>query len=273
MKLWISISLSLFLFSIEKGKASCDFNESLKSVYSLSGPVTIALKELELLKSKKLKGLSVFHPITDDEFEGEFLPGGIFLSREYLSKMKESLIFLDESRELSRMLKGVKGITLEEIQTRGLTPLQVTELVVQKMKKYLSGCDSELLKFQNKSKALAKEILSKLPVKLTAVFYLGQIRPPRVPDMAIVNDGVVKWLKDSEKLKTYPSTLAYVNWSAKIIQEMPENTLHIGVVDSGRVFKKEVSKINAKRINFTYPGSLIPGLSQQEAWLYLINSF
>lgn len=273
MKLWISISLSFLLTNISQGKASCDFNESLKTVYSLSGPVTVALKELELLKSKKLKGLSVFHPITADEFQGEILPGGIFLSREHLQKMKGSLIFLDESRELSRMLKSVEGISLEEIQTRGLTPLEVTEQVSKVLKKYLQNCEEKILKFQNKSRALASEILLKIPGDLTAVFYLGQIRPPRLPDMAMVNDGIVKWLKIEGRLKTYPSELAYVNWSAKIIQEMPKNTWHIGLVDSGRELKKEVKKLETKKLNFTYPGSLIPGLSQQEAWLYLLNSF
>ncbi len=273
MKLWISISLSFLLVTISEGRASCDFNESLKTIYSLSGPVTIALKELELLKSRKLKGLSVFHPITADEFKGEFLPGGIFLSREHLQKMKGSLIFLDESRELNRMLKSVEGMTLEEIKTRGLTPLEVTEQVSLVLKKYLQNCEDKILKLQNKSKALAAEILSKTPGNLTAIFYLGQIRPPRLPDMVMVNDGIVKWLKDEVKLKTYPSELAYVSWSAKIIQEMPKETWHIGIMDSGRELKKEVMKLEAKKLNFTYPGSLIPGLSQLEAWLYLINSF
>jgi hypothetical protein len=271
MNLWISISLSLLFLIPQRIEAECSFRDEDQSIYSLSGPVTVALKELKLLKLSHVKGVSIFHPIASDEFSGKLLPGGIFLSREVMKEMKGSLVFFDESRELGKILSSMKELKLREVKTRGLTPEEVTSLMIKELKAITKDCDKEFESFLLKSQKLSKEILSKAPKNFSAVFYLGELRNQKRPDLAMVNDGIVKWLKDQGKLKTYPSELAYVSWSAKIIHELPEETLHIGVIDSGGKMKKEFKKLDSRRINFTYPGSLIPGLSQQEAWLYLLN--
>lgn len=271
MNLWISISLSLLFLFTQKVEAGCSFKDKELNIYSLSGPVTVALKELGLLKLSNVKGVSVFHPVSSQEFSGKLLPGGIFLSREMMKEMKGSLVFFDESRELGKIFSSMKEIKLREIKTRGLTPEEVTNLMVKELEAITNDCEKELESFRLKSQKLSKEILSKTPKNFSAVFYLGELRNQKRPDLAMVNDGIVKWLKGQGKLKTYPSDLAYVSWSAKIIHELPEDTLHIGVADSGGKMEKEFKKIDSKRINFTYPGSLIPGLSQQEAWLYLFN--
>lgn len=272
MNLWISISLSLLFLVIQRVEAECRFKDKEQRLYSLSGPITVALKELKLLKLSNVKGISVFHPVSSDEFKGRFLPGGIFLSREVMKEMSGSLVFFDESRELKKILSSMKELKLREIKTRGITPEEVTTVMIKELKAITQDCEKEFENFKLKSQKLSQKILSRAPENFTAIFYLGKLRNKKVPDLAMVNDGIVKWIKNQGKLKTYPSELAYVSWSAKIMNDLPKDTLHIGIIDSGKKMEKEFKKLNSKRINFTYPGSLIPGLSQQEAWLYLLNS-
>ncbi len=87
----------------------------------------------------------------------------------------------------------------------------------------------------------------------------------------MVNDGVVKWLVDEELIKTYPAPLAYVNWSAKIMQGLPKDSYKVGIKDSGNSLEEKIEK-SAQIINLTYPGSLIPGSGQVEAMIYLFKN-
>lgn len=85
--------------------------------------------------------------------------------------------------------------------------------------------------------------------------------------MLMVNDGIVKWMKDEKLIETYPSELPYVNWSPKILNQLPKETYRVGLIDSGHSMETKLEKKN-KVINLTYPGALIPGRGQVDAMIY-----
>jgi len=250
---------------------ACDFAKNVNSVYSLSGPVTLVLKDLGLLKNKKLKGVSIFHPVSKKDFNGVFLPGGVFLSRETIKGFAGSLLFFDESRELSRMLAQFEGIQAVEIKTRTLTPPEVMQKMERELAPHLVGCSFAALSTKLNSR-LGE--LKKLAAKdATFLFFLGKIENNRLPELIMVQDGVVKWMIQQGVLKTYPSELPYVNWSAKILNSLPQNTIQVGLKDPGSVLEKEMSRSKGGNvINLTYPGALIPGSGQVEAMIYLYQN-
>lgn len=258
----------LFSFFFSLGFA-CDFSPEIKKVYSLSGTISLALRDLNLLSKPALKAVSVFHPIDKKDFKGEFLPGGVFLSHHSLTEMTEGVLFYDESRELTRILSKFKNIKAIEVKTRGLSPLQVSATAEKLLAPYTKGCALSQLSEELKSKL---EVLKKsVKTKESLLFFLGAIRQGKWPSLLMVNDGVVKWLKDEKIISTYPSELAYVNWAAKMIHEMPKNTFKIGIVDSGSEMKSQLEKKGAQ-MNLIYPGSLIPGTGQVEAMIYLFKN-
>lgn len=271
MNSWMKIILSFFLCLSGTAFGACGFKSEYRKVYSLAGPMTVVLKELNLLSRTELLGVSIFNPVSKDEFKGKFLPGGIFLAREMMEELKKSLVFFDEGRELSRLFNEVTDIKAVEIKTRGLSPEETVNLVADHLRLYTNGCESEILSLKEKSKKLSERILTKLGRKLRAIFLLGKIRNGKLPELVMVNDGIVKWLKEKGKLTTYPSELGYLNWSAKIMNELEVGTLKVGVEDSAGTMMKEIKKVSNDTYNFIYPGALVPGLSQQEAWLYLIE--
>jgi hypothetical protein len=268
----MKIILRLILF-ISGFAHACDFRSEITQVYSLSGPVTVALKNIGLLSSSKLKGISVFNPVSAGEFKGKFLPGGVFLSREMVEQLKNSLVFFDESRDLKKMFNSIQTVTSREIVSRGLSPQVVTELIITTLRPFTVSCESQFALFQAKSEKIGENILKRLPEKFSAVFLLGEIKADRLPELVIANDGIVKWLREKRKLATYPSDLAYVNWSSKIMNELPKTYLKIGIKDSGTKMIREIKKVDDKTFNLTYPGSLVPGVSQQEAWLYFLENY
>ena len=120
--------------------------------------------------------------------------------------------------------------------------------------------------------AIQIEILKRLPIGLSVVFYLGNFIGGRAPEMVMVNDGVVKWLIEEKKITTYPTELAYVNWSARILKSFPATTMHVAVKDSGRNGEQQIKRSSAG-MTLVYPGSLVPGLSQLEAFLSWAKTF
>lgn len=265
------IFLSLILLISFKSFAFCEFKPQVSKVVSLSGSTTVLFKELNLLNHKKLVGISIFNPVLAEEFPGKIYPGGIFLSREALTQMKGSLVFYDEGRELNKMFRSISGIEGEEIKTRNLTPSEALIATIKVVSNYLSGCEDRIQKLKEKMRALEKELLERIPSGLSVVFYLGEFRSGRVPEMVMANDGVVKWLREKKKIQTYPSSLPYVNWSSKLMGLLPENTLHVAIKDSGRSGEKEIKR-SSQKMTLIYPGSLVPGLTQMEALLYWARS-
>lgn len=266
MNSWIKIFLSFFVTS---SVFACSFKDS-RRIYSLSGPITVLAKELGLLNH--LKGISTFHPVSKSEFKGEMLPGGIFLSRSKLDEMKGAIIFYDQSQELTKTFKNVSGVEVIEVKTRGLTPEEVLGLTIKLLSPYLKDCEAKITEVKIKSEKLTIVLLKLIPRKLEAVFYIGEIRGSRVPEIAMVEDGIVKWLKRQELLVTYPSELAYVNWSAKVLSQLSHQTWHVGVKDTGGNLVMKVEKKASRQVNLYYPGALVPGITQQEAWIYLLQN-
>jgi hypothetical protein len=248
---------------------SCDFAKDVKSVYSLSGPVTLILKDLALLKNTKLKAVSVFHPVDKKDFAGAFLPGGVFLSHDTIKSLDGSVLFYDESRELNRIFSRYPAIKSVEIKTRSLTPLEVMLAMEQQLKPFLVGCDLGKLTTQLTKRL---EVLKKLTKKdSTILFFLGLIQNNKLPELVMVQDGVVKWMIQEKLIKSYPSELAYVNWSARIINNLPKDTFRVGLKDSGNSMELGIKK-NDHTINLTYPGAFIPGSGQVEAMIYLFEN-
>ena len=249
---------------------SCEFSSEVKSVYSLSGSMSLAFRDLGLLQSQKLKGVSVFHPIDRKVFKGAFLPGGVFLSHQTLSGLSGSFLFYDESRELTRILERYKEIKKIEVKTRNLTPLAVMKETESVLRSLVSGCDlTSLTTNLQKKLTRLKEILPKNKVLL---YFLGHVSESRTPDLLMVNDGIVKWLVQEKLVRTYASELSYVNWSSKVMQDLPKDSLRLGVKDSGSELISRVEK-KPQHINLTFPGALIPGTGQVDAMIYLFNNF
>lgn len=258
----IFLSLVFLSFNLQ---AACKFKADVKKVISLAGSSTVILKELGLLA--KVQGISVFNPIGPHEFSGKVYPGGIFLSHGSLSELENSVVFYDESRDLKKVLSSRSNIRAFEIRTRNLIPAEAVKVTLTALAPHLQNCEEQIKAVNLKVSALEEKLLTKLPATTNVVFYLGELRNHQAPEFVMVNDGVVKWLNEKKKIKTYPTTLAYVNWSSKLMRELPEDTLHVGIKDSGREMKKEIKK-SSRKMTLIYPGSLVPGVTQLEAFLY-----
>jgi hypothetical protein len=147
--------------------------------------------------------------------------------------------------------------------------VQAVEHTSVLLKPFLQNCDVKVVsqKLEQKLNSLKKMI----PAKSTLVFFLGGIIHNRLPELLMVNDGVVKWMIDQKLIKSYPSPLSYVNWSARILLEMPNETIRVGLKDSGSEMTQKVEK-HPTHTNLTFPGALIPGSGQVEAMIYLFEN-
>jgi hypothetical protein len=260
----MKILVSLFLlFSFPAG-AACRFNEKAQSVYSLSGPMSAVLEELGLLTSSNVKGLTIFYP-APSEFHGDTIPGGVFLSPGKLDEMKGSVIFYDSSQELEKVLKarGIRGVA---IATRKMTPSQVTNELIKTLRPFVQECDEKIKSFEQKVSQLEKTIREKMKRKWNVVFFLGEISGPKLPELVIANDGLSMWLRQEKLISTYPSELAYVNWSASVLNDLQDYKL-IGLKES------QLKKVSGEKLRMTlaYPGVLNPGIRQLEAWNYFLD--
>lgn len=262
-------SILIFLISFNV-KANCEFKKDVTKVTSLSGSMAVTLKELGLLSNPKMKGITIFAPIAKDEFKGKIFPGGIFLSQQALSQFDQEIVFFDEARELRRILNSRKSIVGREVTTRNLTPMQAIDSTLKVLAEFIVGCDQEIVTFKGKALAVENEILKLLSKPMHAIFYIGVIKNNRLPETIMANDGIVKWLREQNKLVTYPTNLAYVSWSAKVMKELESKTVHVGIKDPGQNNLRSFNK-NSNKISFEYPGSLVPGLTQLEAFLYLFQ--
>ena len=177
-----------FLFLSLPSFATCDFRSGIKKVVSFSGSTTVIFKELGLLS--KLNGISVFNPIGEKEFSGRVYPGGIFLAHSTLSELSGGVVFYDESRELSRIFSPLSSVQSREIKTRNLTPYEAHKKVVGVVSEFISGCEDKLSALDKKFKDIEEKLLQKIPNNLTVVFYIGEFKNSRRPEMVVVQDGV-----------------------------------------------------------------------------------
>lgn len=258
MRIFLKIFFVLFASS---AFADCSFRKEV-SVISLSGTTTVLFKHLGLLED--LKGISVFNPVSEEDYKGKVYPGGIFLSHKTLDEFKGHYIFFDESRELEKIFKS-KNLKTEEIITRNQTPTETIHSSLKKIIPLVEGCEKEIASIEALRISLENKIMNAIPLKKNVLFFLGEIKTGRLPEMVMANDGVVKWLREKGKISTYPSDLAYVNWSSKIMRDLSHMT-KLGILDPARENKKEFVGSN-----LSYPGSLVPGLSQLEAFAFLFG--
>lgn len=264
MKTW----LSFFIISFSSW-GSCGFNPEIKSIYSLSGSFTTALKEVGLHQSPKLKGISSFYQTQGSEFETQRIPGGSLLSPATARSFREGVVVFDESQETEKILRAfAKGVTLKKISTRNLTPIEVTELMIDVLKDLTSGCEAELARFQSTVRSVEKDILQKLPKDFKAVFFLGGFQSLSSPDLVMANDGFVKWLREKKKIETYPTELSYVSWSAKLLKEKMGDALRIGLVDSD---KADCIKKDQRKYTCHFPRALTPGIDQLRALDFILK--
>jgi hypothetical protein len=263
----IFVSFLLILISIE-ARAACTFKSEVKRVISLSGSMTVLMKNTGLIHDKKFYGISVFNPVDERTFKGKVFPGGLFISQSALQDFSGSIVFYDKGTQIKKILSSQKNISATvEVSTRDLLPMEVVERVISLAAPYVSGCDEAFDQFKFKSLALQNLLFKKIPPNFKVIFFMGAFRGENFPEFVISNDGVVKLLKTKKIIQSYPSDLAYVNWSARVMSELPKDTLFVAIADPGMKHRKEIKR-SSQRMTVTYPGALVPGHSQLEAFLY-----
>lgn len=263
----------LILFLSIQSALACKINTP---IVSLSGPVSYLLKEFKLTTDSNFKAVSSFHHFVQD-FNGQRIAGGIYLS---LKRMKELegepfTLFVDESQELQNRVSFLKSEikNLKEvhfIKTRNKDPFQVTKELLAVIDPYLSsGCG---YKVQNLRKDLARiELESErlvFPAGKSWLFYLGDKSPGNQNQTLLVNDSFNLIFKKKKNFKTYPSNLAYVSPSIKILRKMKKTSLEFGLAEYDKKELK-VEELRKDTFNLYQEGVLYPGLSQ----VYFIQNF
>lgn len=225
------------------------------------------LEELKLLED--VEAISVFHPVKNKDIKK--LAGGLFLRPQVFANKnsKKRIVFFDQSLEMRKNLSKVNGIELIEVFTRKLGAFSAFEVSSEILQNFLQDCKSEIKSIRTKVKTI-KAKLQNRKFKKTILFYLGQFSEfKKDPDLLIVGDGFVKDLKDIAKIKTYPSPLEYVPWSAKIMKSMPKNTLAIGITDA--TLERSYTQVGKDKFNLKFRGALSPGIRQVYLLEYLIG--
>ena len=241
----------------------CHLSPKYPGYVSLAAPISSLLEELELLGDPLLKAVSVFHSLereTSDKNDFQ-LAGGIFLSPKTMERHKNAVIFFDESRELARSLKQNKVKAAVEISTRALNPFEANAVAVKALAPYLEGCGPRLQKLLAYEKLVQTKLKKMKFGNSPYIFFLGEIKKgQRPPELLIVNDGFVKYLKEELLMKTYPGELAYLSWSQKVLRSM-RPFLAFGVVE-GESKALKIEQVSQGEFNLRMKGILSPGLGQ-----------
>lgn len=238
---------------------SCDAKAcSLKTdIVSLSGPITMLMEELNLLEDKKLAAISHFHPI-QKKTNARALKGGLFLSLRELKKYNHHLFFVDKSVEFERMLERSKISNVVTLNTRGIGSIEATELSLNKLAPFLSGCDKRVNTLRARLAELIATLKEQKPKKM--IFYLGS-KKNKKPEYIMARDGFVLDLMTYSKLQSFESSLHYVLWSQKELKKY-SNYIEIGIVHNAKETKLKISMYSPRNCDVSYPGVLIPGISQ-----------
>lgn len=234
-------------------------------VVNLSGSLTMIMDEIGLLDDPKLRAVSSYY-INESKARShtvDLLMGGIFLSPKIMKKYKKAFFLIDESKELRQQFQKL-NLKNEILKTRGLTPIQAIKASFNLLEKVSQGCTKRmkaLLKAVDKQVADIKKVKWD---KERIFFFLGSMKAG-FPQMLMVNDGFVKYLRDKFGLKTYPSTVAYSGWSQKKIEQIhDENTIYMGLVADSDLHESSYDfkhlRKNEWDANARY--LLVPGLGQ-----------
>ncbi len=268
MKTALSL-VALWLLSLTC-HATCGFKPSVQKVVSLSGPITVLLKETGLLRATAVKGISIFSPIQKRDFRGTIYPGGLFLARSTLAEFAGGVVFYDSGRELRKILMTQPGIRTIEVNSRDLLPLEVVDRSIDLLRGLTHGCEDGFKAFRDRARGLQDELLRSIPKGFKVVFFLGRFTGDRAPELVMANDGAVKLLRREKGIATYPSELAYVNWSARILASLPAKTLFVGLVDPSMDGEQRLVK-SGERWTVTFPGILVPGSTQLAGLVYWVR--
>lgn len=255
----LATKLFIYLTLLSYNSFACQLNPKYEYT-ALSAPVSVVIKKLGLIS--QVKTLGSFHPFNESIKK---VDGGIFLRAKNLNLNNNSIIFYDESKALNREFKKL-DVKLEKIITRNFSAIKATKHILKKLNPYLLNCapkTTELKDSLDETEALIK----KYKFKKTNIFYLGKISKGARNNLIIANDGFVLDLKHNKTFSTYPSSLAYVSWSSKVLKEI-KNVFSVGVASG---FKEEIKIINMDSVNINYPGVLIPGLQQVEFLKFYIS--
>lgn len=249
--------LLLILSSSLHAKA-CELN---KKIVSLSGPLTTLLEELTLLKSKNLLAVSSLTPLSSNSIV-QTVSGGMFISNKVLDKYSMATFFYDKSFELTKTIKRSSITAFNELETIGMSPFEVVNYLIKEISPYLNGCESKISKLNKELKVRKKRIKSKLVGK-KLIFFLGEIDSrKKLPELVIANDGFSKFLISNSIIESYPSSLAYLSWSKKIINRLQSQKYTFIGISQTTGAEDKVVYIDQKYLNIYMTGGLIPGLKQ-----------
>ncbi|MAZ48873.1 MAG: hypothetical protein CME65_09935 [Halobacteriovoraceae bacterium] len=235
-----------------------------KEVVSLSGPMTHLIEEMNLLDDPKLKAISKFHPL-EKPFKKKVLAGGLFLSPHVFRDYKDSLIIFDKSREFEYLLKKTEHKDYIEIDSRDQDPFEVINILVLRIRPVLKGCRDELKSLEKKFQNLRENLL-KAKLNLKALFFLGD-QKRKLPETIISHDGFVLFLKKFDNFKTYPSDLAYVTWSSKIMKELKDYR-KIGLIEAQHEVLTRIEREDG-HYDLAFRGIMTPGIRQA----YFLKAF
>ena len=131
----------------------------------------------------------------------------------------------------------------------------MTRDLLIKLDRTTQRCEGKIAMLEEKLEALEKELTSKTYPSM--IFFLGKIKT-HYPELVMANDGHVTFLRELPKYKSYPSDLAYVPWSKKILQDY-KGSYKIGL-EEGKVM--ELKSLGDNKFNIKYRGVLTPGIRQ-----------
>lgn len=247
------------LFFISFSTFACELTGP---IISLSGPMTILIEEIGLLEDKNLKAVSAFHPLKK-KTSAQILAGGLFLSNKVLKQYQHMYFFFDKSRELKQILHKAKVKNFKEVNSVGVDNFDLIKALTLELRNHTEGCEQKFNDLELKLSNLKTSLLKSWKHK-KIVFFLGKISS-KLPELVMVNDGAMLFLKQHQLTKTYPSELAYVSWSQKELRKLKEY-IFLGVQES-KEYKPKLEKVSTNRWNIYYQGSLTPGISQ----IYFLN--
>ncbi len=279
----MKLILLIFFMLLSSTCFACQLKKA--DFISLSGPLTFLIKKLELQNDSNFKAKLAVHKI--GKTSAKDLAGGLFISKKELKKYKKPVIIYDESKQLEKTIKDLDVKNKYEIKTLGLTPFEVYENSIEALKQISSKCEKKIISLNEKVTAikirLLKHASNKGPLKpdekridytvntslrpafepKTVIFFLGDVKEKKFPTMVMVNDHFVKFLLDNKLIKTYPTDLAYLPWSAKILKSLV-SPIYIGIVedDNMREGRVKIKKSENNIINVFGNGILTPGISQ-----------
>ncbi|MCT4640737.1 MAG: hypothetical protein N4A33_00465 [Bacteriovoracaceae bacterium] len=244
------MKLVISLLIISFSSFSCHLDKSYEYI-SLSSPMSFLLDELGLLD--KVKYVSSFYP---KKTAVKKISGGIFLKPSELSIKKNTIIFLDRSKDLSRIFKEYQNTYFLDLKS--MSAQKATYKTLAAVKKYTRNCDKKISLIEEKIKKVTRKI-SRKKFHSKYLFFLATFaKNLRNESMLITEDIFVKDLKQNKSFKTYPSSLAYTRYSQKVLEI--NKGIYIGL--DSQVEIPKVTKIKSDVYNIYFPGSLTPGISQ-----------